>query len=133
MRRQSAGVLGGSSVAGRWPILLGLAGALSVSSIWVVLTVQTGLTFHFYPGIIVVAPAFLARQISGRPISRPVLSGLLAAGAGAVVAGWLVLTALGAMPTATFVEGQWGGVELEVVVFSILGAGLAARIARRPR
>lgn len=133
MRRQRAGVLGGSSAAGWWPILIGLAGALSVSSIWVVLTVQTGLTFHFYPGIIVVAPVFLARQISGRPISRPVLAGFLAAGAGAVVAGWLVLTERGARPTATFVEGQWGGVELEVVVFSILGAGLAARIARRPR
>ncbi len=116
-----------------WPVLGGATAALAVAALWVVLTAWTGRTFHFYPAIVAAVPVFLVRRVAGGPIARPVLLGLLVAGLGAVVTGWLLLSVLDVRPTATFVHGQWGGVELEVVAFAMLGAGLAIRTARGSR
>ncbi len=49
----------------------------------------------------------------------------------AVAVGWLVLEAMDQTPSATFVDGQPGGVEGEVVVMALLGAALAAYLTRR--
>ncbi len=106
--------------------------AFAVTGLWVALTTRTGLTFHFYPGIIELAPVFMMRRLTNRPIGWPALMGLLATGAAAVAVGWAVLGVLGARPTATFIEGQFGGVQLEVAVFTLLGAAWATRMARRP-
>lgn len=105
---------------------VGLAGAVSI--IWVLLTAETGLTFHLAPGVIAAAPAFAWVAAGGEQAPAWRLSLLI--GWPAVAAGWLALEMTERTPTATFVSNQPGGVEAEVVVTAVLGAGLAARLTR---
>ena len=118
----------------RQPHLGVLAAALIapvVATLWVWLTARTGLTFHFYPLLIALAPSFVVTRLVRVSVSRPAGMGLVAAGIAAVATGWLTLGVLGARPAATFVEGQWGGVGFEVISFTVVGALLAARLLRR--
>ena len=108
----------------------GLAGP-AVAALWVGLTVQTGTTFHLFPLIIVMAPAFVATRLAEVRTGPRASAALLALGPGAVATAWLALGALDARPVATFFEGQRGGVGLEVLVFSLLGMLLAARMLKR--
>lgn len=94
----------------RQPHLGVLAAALIapvVATLWVWLTARTGLTFHFYPLLIALAPSFVVTRLVRVSVSRPAGMGLVAAGIAAVATGWLTLGVLGARPAATFVEGQW--------------------------
>ncbi len=111
-----------------FPIALSAVSAVGATIVWAVLTVETGLTFHLFPLLIVVAPAFVL-ALTATNVTRAWLAAVLF-GVPAVAAGWLYLEASGNTPTATFVRGQPGGVLSEVVLFAALGVIAAPRLLR---
>lgn len=108
-----------------------LAVAAVLAAAWVGLTMQTGLTYHLAPGLIAAVPGYVLAWSTDRPLSRPTVFVAVLGGLALVGAGWTVLEFRDAMPTATFVDNQSGGVRGEMVVFALLGAGLATRAMLR--
>lgn len=115
----------------RLGVAIAVLSGLVVSTLWVLLTARTGLTFHFYPLLIALAPSFVATRLVRAPIAPLAGLGLVTAGIATVAMGWLALGVLNARPSATFIAGQWGGTDFEVLAFSALGALLAGRLLRR--
>ena len=108
--------------------VLAAGAAAAASAIWVALSVETGLTYHLFPLLIVLAPVF-TMALLGVPVERPRLVALLL-GAPAVALGWILLEVSENAPAATFVGGQPGGVIGEVAAFSLLGVWLAPNLLR---
>ena len=111
---------------------LGATAAAVAVAVWVVLIARSGVTYHLFPLVIAASVGFMSR-LSGAPL-RPLEAAVSTAGGLlTVAAGWLVLVLLDETPTATFVEGQPGGVPGETVIFALLGAALSLWWVRRRR
>lgn len=113
---------------GLLPVVLGAASAAAATAVWLALTIETGLTYHVFPLVIVGAPVFVLALLKAN--ISPVWLPALLLGVPAVAAGWVYLESTGNAPTATFVRGQPGGVLGEVVIFAALGVILAPRLMR---
>ncbi len=113
---------------GLLPIVLGALSAAAATAVWLALTIETELTYHVFPLVIVGAPVFIL-AVTKANLSPAWLPALLL-GVPAVAAGWVYLESTGNAPTATFVHGQPGGVLGEVVLFAVLGVILAPRLVR---
>lgn len=112
-------------------MLPGLAAALVLAAIWVVLTAWSGATYHLAPPLAAVAPGFVTRMNgSVAPVRRlGVLSFLF--GVGTAAAGWALIVALGIEPSAVLFENQPGGVPGEVAAGALLGGAVGAALAVR--
>ncbi len=100
----------------------GVAVAALFAAVFVVLTANTGTTYHLFPLVIAAAPGALPRLLRDVPLSRRAGAVAVALGALAVAAAWITLVALDEMPRAVLFSGQPGGVEGEFVLFGLLGA-----------
>lgn len=108
-------------------VLLSVGVALALSALWVGLTALTRKTYHLAPVLIAAAPVIISA--GGRRRTTPAsLLGLAAVGLG-----WLVIEVLDIEPTATFVDGQPGGVPGEVITGSLMGLAAGAALAARRR
>ena len=103
-------------------LLPGVLAAALATGVWVALTARTGVTYHLFPFVVAAALPVVAR-LGGPALRR--LEAAIGAGGGlaAVAAGWLALVLLDAVPSATFVADQPGGVPGEAAVFAFIGAG----------
>lgn len=101
-----------------------------VAALWVGLTWRTGLTYHFLPLAIAAAGPLVAGWFAA-PVSRSSAYALAAWSLVVVAVAWSLMAAGGFDPSATFVSGQPGGVLGEVLVFSLVGAGLSVLYANR--
>ncbi len=101
---------------------VGVGGAAVAAVLFVLLTANTGTTYHLFPLVIAAAPGVLPRLIFDRPLNAR--QGTLATLLGIVAVGvaWGALELLGEMPSATLLSDQPGGVRGEFAVFGILGA-----------
>jgi hypothetical protein len=111
-----------SQEPGMFFISLGVAFGLVLTGVWLALTLRTGLTYHFFPFAIAVAPTALARFLDDRPLryTQAVFASVI--GLLLVALGWMILVASGEDPSATFIDGQPGGVIAEIIVIAGLGA-----------
>lgn len=115
--------------AGRIALALTAGGVPTAA--WVGLTIQTGLTYHLAPGVIAALPGYALAWSLERPPSRMTMVLTALGGIGLVAAGWLALELKDAVPTATFVDNQPGGVQGEMVAFMLLGSAFAVRAMLR--
>ena len=113
-------------------LLPGVLVAALAAGVWVALTARTGVTYHLFPFVVAAALPVFAR-LGGPPLRRVEAAIGAAGGLAAVAAGWLALVLLDAVPTATFVADQPGGVPGEAAVFALIGAafGLWWTLRRR--
>ena len=111
-----------SQVHASGSLWVGVGGAAVAAALFVLLTVNTGTTYHLFPLAIAAAPGVLPRLIFDRPLNarQGTLATLL--GIAAVGVAWGSLELLGEMPSATILSDQPGGVRGEFAVFGILGA-----------
>ena len=100
----------------------GVAVAALFAAIFVVLTANTGTTYHLFPLVIAAAPGALPRLLRDVPLSSRAGTVAMALGVLAVAVAWITLVALDEMPRAVLFAGQPGGVGGEFVVFGLLGA-----------
>ncbi len=108
--------------AGTPAAISGVAMAALFAAIFVVLTANTGTTYHLFPLLIAAAPGALPRLLQDVPLSSRAGTVAMTLGAVAVVVAWITLVALDEMPHTTLIGDQPGGVEGEFVVFGLLGA-----------
>ena len=107
-------------------LALGMAAAAVAATIFVILTLATGATYHLFPLAIAALPVVLPRLLFERPLSMSRARIAAALGLAAVAVAWLALVLLDEMPATTFFQGQPGGVPGEFVAFGLLGALTAA-------
>ncbi len=103
-------------------VWVGLGGAAVAAVVFVLLTVNTGTTYHLFPLVIAAAPGVIPRLMLDRPLTPrggtyATILGLLA-----IAIAWGALELLDEMPTATLLSNQPGGVRGEFALFGILGA-----------
>ena len=123
------------------PLMVGTAGALAVSALWVGLTALTGKTYHLAPGVAAWAPGLTVRVMIADRIDD--LSrrgrwklGLIASALGlaAVGVGRSAIALAGIEPSATLFAHQPGGVSGEFALTAFVGALLGARrLIRAPK
>jgi len=101
---------------------LGVGFGLVLTGIWLALTLQTGLTYHLFPFAIASSPTALARFLDDRPLRHTQAAFASVMGLMLVTLGWLALAVSDEDPSATFVDGQPGGVIGEIIIMAGLGA-----------
>lgn len=122
----------GQQTAGTPAAISGVAVAAIFAAIFVVLTANTGTTYHLFPLVIAAAPGVLPRLLQDVPLSSRAGTVAMMLGATAVVVAWITLVALDEMPHVTLIGDQPGGVEGEFVVFGLLGAFAGGWWGTRP-
>lgn len=100
---------------------------------WLLLTRATALTYHFFPLIIAASTPALPAMLFGLRLRRPSVGLMATLGLTVVGITWTVMHLGGFAPTATFVDGQPGGVGGEVVFLALVGAAWGSRYATRSR
>jgi hypothetical protein len=111
-----------SQVQDTGSLWVGVAAAAVGAAAFVLLTVNTGTTYHLFPLVIAAAPGVIPRLVFDRPLDarQGTLATLL--GLAAVAVAWGALELLEEMPSATLLSDQPGGVRGEFAVFGVLGA-----------
>jgi hypothetical protein len=101
---------------------VGVGAAEVAAVVFVLLTVNTGTTYHLFPMVIAAVPGVIPRLVFDQPLNprQGTLATLL--GVAAVAAAWGLIEVLEEMPTATLLSDQPGGVRGEFALFGVLGA-----------
>ena len=101
---------------------VGVGGAAIAATVFVLLTVNTGTTYHLFPLVIAAASGVIPRLVFDSALTprQGTLATLL--GIAAVAVAWGALELLGEMPSATLIADQPGRVRAEFAVFGLLGA-----------
>ncbi len=113
------------------PPRLGVLVAAALAAVWVALTRQTGVTYHFFPLLIVASVALTPKLLWETSMNARQAGVAAAVGLAVTAAGWLALVLFDATPVTTFVDGQPGGVPAEVAVLAVAGAGVSIWWASR--
>ena len=113
------------------PPRLGVLVAAVLATVWVALTLRTGVTYHLFPLLIVASVVLTPKLLWETSMTARQAAVAAAAGLAVTAAGWLALVVLDAEPATTFVHGQPGGVPAEVAMLAVAGAGVSSWWASR--